>query len=159
MHEGQAFKESHTYELKHHLNATSKSQASNKQDSLSLLSTNLVDNSSIWNCYNYPRDWHLLSNTVHVAKIIIKLFSHFSRVLDIPLGRRFRVCIHLLEFANWSHSTNIIQSDGIIFTGLGNTLGLMLNQIGTQLDILLSLLRQSMTLIIGGAAWSSDNLA
>jgi hypothetical protein len=79
--------------------------------------------------------------------------------LDIPLGRRFRVCIHLLEFANWSHSTNIIQSDGIIFTGLGNTLGLMLNQIGTQLDILLSLLRQSMTLIIGGAAWSSDNLA
>ncbi len=54
------FEESHTYELKHHLNATSKSQASNKQDSLSL--SNLVNNSSIWNCYNYPRDWHLLSN-------------------------------------------------------------------------------------------------
>jgi hypothetical protein len=56
------FEESHTYELKHHLNATSKSQASNKQDSLSILSSNLVNNSSIWNCYNYPRDWHLLSN-------------------------------------------------------------------------------------------------
>jgi hypothetical protein len=60
MHEGWTFKESHTYELKRHLNATSKSQASNKQDSLSLLLTTLVDNNSIWNCYNYPRDWHLL---------------------------------------------------------------------------------------------------
>jgi hypothetical protein len=56
MHEGWMFEESHMYKLKHHLNATSKSQASNKQDSLSLLSTNLVDNSSIWNCYDYPRD-------------------------------------------------------------------------------------------------------
>jgi hypothetical protein len=56
MHEGWMFEESHMYKLKRHLNATSKSQASNKQDSLSLLSTNLVDNSSIWNCYDYPRD-------------------------------------------------------------------------------------------------------
>ena len=67
MHKGWTFEESHTYELKHHLNATSKSQASNKQDSLSLLSTNLVDNSSIWNCYDYPRDWHLLSN-MHITQ-------------------------------------------------------------------------------------------
>jgi hypothetical protein len=68
MHEGWTFEESLTYKLKHHLNATSKSQAGNKQDSLSLLSTNLVDNSSIWNCYHYPRDWHLLSNK-HCAKL------------------------------------------------------------------------------------------
>jgi hypothetical protein len=60
---GWLFEESHMYdELKHHLNATSKSQASNKQDSLSFLSSNLVDNSSIWNCYDYPRGWQLLSN-------------------------------------------------------------------------------------------------
>jgi hypothetical protein len=42
MHKGRMFKESHMYELKHHLNVTSKSQASNKQDSLSFPSTNLV---------------------------------------------------------------------------------------------------------------------
>jgi hypothetical protein len=45
MQEGWTFKESHTHELKRHINATSKSQASNKQDSLSLLSTNLVETS------------------------------------------------------------------------------------------------------------------
>jgi hypothetical protein len=65
---GWMFKESHMYKLKRCLNASSKSQASNKQDSLSLLSTNLVDNSSIWNYYDYPRDWHLLSNTLRSSR-------------------------------------------------------------------------------------------
>jgi hypothetical protein len=42
MHKGQTFEESHMHELKRHLIATSNSQVSNQQDSLSLLSTNLV---------------------------------------------------------------------------------------------------------------------
>jgi hypothetical protein len=85
--------------------------------------------------------------SICVTKKIIILFSQFSRVLDIPLGRRFRVLVHLLKFANWNHGSNFIQSDGIIFAGSGNMLCSMLNQISTQLEVLLSLLRHSMTLI------------
>jgi hypothetical protein len=42
-HEGQTFEEPHTYVMKHQSNATSKSQARKKQDSLSLLSNNLLE--------------------------------------------------------------------------------------------------------------------
>jgi hypothetical protein len=38
----EAFEESNRYELKRHQNRTNKSQASNKQDSFSLISNNLV---------------------------------------------------------------------------------------------------------------------
>jgi alkylation response protein AidB-like acyl-CoA dehydrogenase len=79
--------------------------------------------------------------------------------LDIPLRRRLRVLICLLKFANHNHSTNIIQSDDIIFAGSGNTLGLKLNQTSTQLEVFLSPLRHSMALIAIGAAQSCDNLA
>ena len=109
-------------------------------------------------CVTYARG-RLSSCSIHITKIIIKWFLQFSGVLGIPLGRRFRVLVHLLELVNQNHSLNIIQSDGIIFTGLGNVLRLMLNQICAQLEVLLSLLRHIMTLIVIVTAWSSDNLA
>jgi hypothetical protein len=59
---------------------------------------------------------------------------------------------------NHNHGTNIIQSDSVESAGSGDMLGLMLNQISTQLQVLLILLRHNMALIAIGTTQSSDDL-
>jgi hypothetical protein len=98
--------------------------------------------------------------SICIMKTIIKLFSWLCWVSDIPLRRRFGILICLLEVTNQNHGLNFVQcTNDIMLAGSGNMLLSMLNQVSTQLEVLLSLLRHSMTLIIVGAAWSSDNLA
>jgi hypothetical protein len=97
--------------------------------------------------------------SICIMKIIIKLFLQLCWVSDIPLERRLGVLVCLLKVADQNQSLNIVQSNGIILAVSGNTLHSMINQVSVQLEVLLSLLRHSMTLIIVSATQSLDNLA